>query len=993
MKKTILFTFALLLATGLYAQNLLSNGSFDKPLTGETRIKNNAGWSLLKIYTEDTTWNKAARLTVTQIHLNQKNGHKSFLAWFFIGGDGKKLNSTFKLKPNTNYRYSFRLKTNIKPEQAAILCRIGTFGPDASIKKQLAKTAPLKHLNEKTWTTISGTFHSGNETEALILIPIYSDTQYGEKMLMKVGNWLMIDDVKVEEIPDLPTTGTAEKKTTDSGKDVYESGKIYRNFRTLKSNLPPAAETSVSVTAEKNAFRVILLCKNPDLEKIRNQKFSDFNNPWKDADLAEIFFVPENAQKPIQFAFSVNGAKWTSIPNGNNASSWNANITVEAGFWKVEAVIPYQLLGYTSMPEEILFFAARERNHVQEFSSLTFQEKSFHAVENYGILINIPFQKWIAVRKNELFQLNKKLRKKSYLKQIEKIKFTTPVKVYAEIQSLKKKIHFSILEEQKIIVSLPLPGADFHLPYIPQKFLSENESIKVFAAGNELYPLPVMISNLSGKTEEYRITIEHLDHKKCERYGLLGKDGAVLGRENIEIFRGIRSRVSDQKDTREFFDGLVSLGNTGTITIPARESALIWVRINTKGKTAGTYTGTLRINPLSVANPHHTRGNTMNAANAVQTKTIPFSLEIYPFELAEKNVVPFHGFSNPAFSAACLPVLDEIGLNGFMLTPHMLRAEFDERGHLTKYWIHPNQAPVLTRTMELLKEKIRRKECFFLIGYGSYHTFYHNILQKKFPEGSREWRTAWSEWIGAFDKVLAQYGITREMYSHELWDEPDAKKVGHIMKPVAQIISQDHPGIRKTITLTPYISLCRGVIDCAPFVDEFIIYDSTNLTDYKTKGIDYIAELKKAGAKLSVYKCAVDNGTPAYSYYRCYPWRILNENLDALSLYTAVSGWFDGGHDWRCMGGGNWLLRSFDDVIRTVRSDTLLIGFNDIKYMKLLKQLAETSKDKKLAQECLDFYRKTVAEVIRNSHDPAYIPSVRQKIADYIIRLQSSTAK
>ena len=78
MKKKILFIFALLLATGLYAQNLLSNGSFDNPLTGETRIKNNAGWSLLKIYTEDTTWNKAARLTVTQIHLNQKNGHKSF---------------------------------------------------------------------------------------------------------------------------------------------------------------------------------------------------------------------------------------------------------------------------------------------------------------------------------------------------------------------------------------------------------------------------------------------------------------------------------------------------------------------------------------------------------------------------------------------------------------------------------------------------------------------------------------------------------------------------------------------------------------------------------------------------------------------------------------------------------------------------------------------------------------------------------------------------
>lgn len=212
MKKQLFLASLLMFACGVHAQNLIQNGSFDKPLTKETRIMKNTGWAVLKIFTEDTTWNKAARMTVTQIHEVKNSDRKIFLTYFFIGGDGKKMDSTFKLKPNKTYRYSLKIKTNIKPEQATILCRIGKFDALAREKKQLTKTNPLKNLNEKNWTTVSGTFHSGNLTEALILIAIYSDTQYGKKMLMKVGNWLMVDDIVVEEVPELPSTAQLKKK-------------------------------------------------------------------------------------------------------------------------------------------------------------------------------------------------------------------------------------------------------------------------------------------------------------------------------------------------------------------------------------------------------------------------------------------------------------------------------------------------------------------------------------------------------------------------------------------------------------------------------------------------------------------------------------------------------------------------------------------------------------------------------------------------------------
>lgn len=210
--KKIVFAALVLFIGEFHAQNLVQNGSFDAPLTKETRLIKNAGWANLKIFTEDTTWNKAARMTVTEIYTMAKNGHKHFLAWIYVGGDGSKNTSAYKIEPETSYRFSLRLKTNIKPEQANILCRVGNFGADGKQEKRLAQTPVLKNLNEKDWTNISGTFHSGKETEVLLWIPIYSNTEHNEKMLMSVGQWLMVDDVVIEKIQTLPEVSKSEKK-------------------------------------------------------------------------------------------------------------------------------------------------------------------------------------------------------------------------------------------------------------------------------------------------------------------------------------------------------------------------------------------------------------------------------------------------------------------------------------------------------------------------------------------------------------------------------------------------------------------------------------------------------------------------------------------------------------------------------------------------------------------------------------------------------------
>ena len=418
MKAPFFSAFLLMSAGCLHAQNLINNGSYDAPLTKETRLRNNAGYAVLKTFTEDTTWNKAARMTITHIHISKKNNHKSFLSWIYIGGNGQKITSAFKIEPDTSYRYSLRLKTNIRPEQANILCRIGNFGKDGNKEKRLTQTPVLKNLNEKSWTNISGTFHSGKETEALLWIPVYASTEHGEKMYVNVGQWLMVDDVVIEKIQQLPTAASAQtEKKKPSVRAVYESGKSYSKFRTLETNQKPAAATTVKVSAGKTAFHVTMECSEPDSAKLnKTTHFTDKNNPWKDDDLVEFFFLPSGAQKPIQFAVSVNGAKWTGIADKNAKTAWKAKINKDNNSWTVTAEIPYKILGCSIMPEDIGFFAARERNHAKEFSSLTFQKTSFHDISRYGILINKPLDNWIKNKINQLIQKNKKLRNKSYTK-------------------------------------------------------------------------------------------------------------------------------------------------------------------------------------------------------------------------------------------------------------------------------------------------------------------------------------------------------------------------------------------------------------------------------------------------------------------------------------------------------------------------------------------------------------------------------------------------
>lgn len=991
MKKTLLLAPLLLLPLWGNAQNLITNGDYEKPLTKETRLLISAGWASLKEFTEDTTWNKAVRMTISKLHENKKDNSRSFLAWICIGGDGSGP-SGFSVEPESSYRFSLRLKTDILPEQAHILCKVVSFAEDGKKEIQLYKSESLKNLHQKEWTPVSGTFRTGKEKNAVLWIIVHSSTAYSPNMLPNIGNWVMVDNVVVEKSRELP--GTKETGPTISlpQRRVYLPGQTYSEFRTLRGDASPTAPTEVTVSCGKDAFEVNVRCSEPEMSRLA-ARVSENNNgdeataaidPWKD-DVVELFFMAPKDRKPSQFVVAAGGGRWTNAQGIRDSSAWSALVRKGKDAWSIRAEIPYKTLGFSGEPPgEILFSAARQRLHARELSSLSFLGDSFHNYDRFGILITLPFNQWLTDQKNRLLKEIESIKNATLKGEIQSLNPSDPVTAYNSILSIENKLRLTRLGESGMAVSLPPIGSDFHIPYIPDAVLDHTETIVLKAAVNELVPTPVSITNLSGKAEEYRVTLEYLDAVKGEHFGLTGEAGTI-GRENLKIFRAIRSRDSELKNAAVFFDALEELGNAGTVVIPARDSALLWLRLNTAGLKPGKYRGAMRINPLSAVNPDvGEKGYSLKLADGAQSRIVPVELEIYPFELDNGPVVPFHGYSTPLFNENCLAVCEELGLNGFMLSPHLLRAEFDNEGHITRSWVHPRVNQDFTRTIRLTKDLVKRKKCFFLIGYGSYPTFYDVILEKKFPENSPQWKTAWSEWIGAYDKLLRDNGIGRDLYSHELWDEPDVKKVGHLMKPVAQIIAQDYPGIRKTITVTPYVSLGPGLLECAPYIDEFILFNSLEDPAYK----DFLPQLKKEKCKLSLYKCDTNSGAAAYSYYRCFPWLILRENLDAISLYTAIAGYYQGAHDWRLMGGGKLLIRSFDDVVRTVRSDTLLAGFNDVRYMRLLKKMADASRDKKLAAEALAFYEFAPKQVLRKDNDPGFITGIRTQAISLIQKLQ-----
>ena len=164
--------------------------------------------SLFELYTEDLSWNKCGRLQILGYAPYGKN-YKVATASVLIGAAGKE--PGFKCKPNTAYRYSVQVKGTV---DRAFLRGVEWKNGDTLWKFTECKKSKQAVTVGQEWSTVKGTFKTGPAADRAALgIGIWWSSQYAQdKHVLKEGDYLLFDNVTIEEGESDPESATAEKK-------------------------------------------------------------------------------------------------------------------------------------------------------------------------------------------------------------------------------------------------------------------------------------------------------------------------------------------------------------------------------------------------------------------------------------------------------------------------------------------------------------------------------------------------------------------------------------------------------------------------------------------------------------------------------------------------------------------------------------------------------------------------------------------------------------
>ena len=203
------FSFASLLSL-CAGENLIQNGDFNRhPKSAGKEYRQVSAWkySRFHLFTEEDSGNKCGILKILGYAPYGKD-YKVATASVLIGADGKE--PGFKCKPNTAYRYSVQVKGNV---DRAFLKAMEWKKGDTLWKFTECKKSRQTVAVGPEWSTVKGTFKTGPTADRAALdVGIWWSSQYAQdKHVLKEGDYLLFDNVKIEEVmPDLES-GTAEK--------------------------------------------------------------------------------------------------------------------------------------------------------------------------------------------------------------------------------------------------------------------------------------------------------------------------------------------------------------------------------------------------------------------------------------------------------------------------------------------------------------------------------------------------------------------------------------------------------------------------------------------------------------------------------------------------------------------------------------------------------------------------------------------------------------
>ena len=496
----ILLLPLLLLKTSA-AENLLPDPEFDQSIK-TARADYAAGTFKMTRITEAQTWNKALRLEY--LKPVRKEGKPDSCYMCILWGTEK--GGGVPVKPDTIYEFSLELKGNMPSKSAFLLAIEWTDGNEfwkSRRRLRLDGGSILKKFtaSENEYQVVKGTFRTSAQAKrAAFGVVVRGDAKSNN--MPNVGDRLLVDRISLKEVSAQMTPQQAlQPVKLRECRLLTCGGKAQSGFIGLRSRQDAGKETQVAVNAGADAFEITV---------------SGLHSPRPDfisGDQMEIIFDPTLRQEKIQhFAVSFEGKRTRAGKSAADETDWSAKVIPgENNTWQACFTIPYRTLGLSGdeVKSGILigFNAGCYRKQGLRFFSWNPIDRDFHNPNLFGRMLTGD-----GYFTRELDRLGKEIPEKSgkaaeVRKKLAAIRSTGDnQKKFDALRTLEQEIRLLKIGSGVFVLTECLPTHEPEIPVLPD-FQWMKEQFEVHAAGNEIRPLTVLLSNFSGKYEEYRVSI------------------------------------------------------------------------------------------------------------------------------------------------------------------------------------------------------------------------------------------------------------------------------------------------------------------------------------------------------------------------------------------------------------------------------------------------------------------------------------------------------
>ena len=856
------------------------------------------------LHTEEASWNKCYRMELQKFMKNRK-GTRLVSGYLAVGKSDKFYG--VPVKPDTEYEVTFSLKSTFGTAFGVRAVSWDSFPTSqwAKGRKRLSVSKGKFAANANAWTRCRTTFRTGSTAKtAAVIFQAWADESQQKNFNVKLGDYYMIDNVEMREISNLKTM-------LDSSADAPTAAAPAADAITLPASLTidhlypkggkAPAPVLVQMSDDGDALLIKAECKVAG--KLRDGN-TDSKSLWQKGDVLEVFFGDQ------QFAIGAGGGRYNKI------DQWQGKVTAKSDkSWHAELRFPYTLIG----KKELIKFNIARSNDKNSTVTLAVNVVSFNDHKHFAVLV---FPEYRAAVKKEFANAPQ-----AAAAQVTALDNMPLSKLPAAAENLRDKIRNILLGKAKFLLSSRSTVSDCAEPMIiyPENLISEKETVKVSAVLNEIASLPLALTNRTNRTERYQIAVHRNSSKSSYEKLSLGENAPKVIIHEAVVVKDSESAVPSRR-----YDPLPELNSAGVVTIAPGESALLWINFDCRQAKAGNYPGFLRITPLSepaVVSRTKYQG---------EMKDYPLNVEVLDFKLPYLDDICLLGKDeNESFFDFNM----EMNAGSFIVSPYSFKFGFDAEGNRIKKYI---ELPNVAKRVKILREKYPHIKTKFFVGYSAFivSTTHINKLDIFTPRG----RQAWMEQIRGIAESMKRAGVRYDEYTLELFDEPVLKDMKRDLE-AARLARLADPKMRISITWcvdgggTVKRHQAEHIRQFDPYLSEHVFWHGLPRRDTFQK---MIKEFKSQGKMCGFYACSTSMQLSLYNYYRMHAWKAVDCNTtDPIMLYHMINcSWgASGATSWKHSESGGITYRYGDRCVKSIRSEALRQGLDDMRYMKLLRQI------------------------------------------------------